>query len=123
MVVMRIRNVAVNHRNAIFQHRRKIAQRLRSGRIERIRKAGVTFGILDHIAVEILDRSARRDLRLDIGVAEECAKAVIPTGFVGQEVRPAMSGANRAILGAMYRDAFKIGRSLDRVGFCFGRFG
>jgi hypothetical protein len=80
---VRVGDVAVDHRHAALQHRGQISQTLRGRGIERIWEARIAFGILDHIAVEVLDRTARRDLRLDIGIAEQCTEALILNPAVG----------------------------------------
>jgi hypothetical protein len=58
MVIVRVRNVEIDYRNARFEHRRPIAERLRCQRIEEIGEAGIAGGGLDDIAVEVLDGTA-----------------------------------------------------------------
>src|SRR6516162_1252786 len=64
MVVVRVGDVAIDDWHATLEHGGEIAQALRRGWVERIGETRVAAGVLGYIAVEILDRTAGRDLRL-----------------------------------------------------------
>ena len=84
IAVVCVSDIDVDDLNALFQHRRRIAERLRRGRTEHIREAGVAVCIGNDVAVRILDvaasiagraRCASTDHRRDILVAVKRAEA------------------------------------------------
>src|SRR5579871_1116970 len=101
---MGISDVEVDHRNARLQHGCRIAERLGCQRVEGIGEARMTELVSNDVAVEVLDRTARRDGRLYVDVTIEGLESDITVGFIGQQVGRPVS-AKRTALCAMNRDA------------------
>src|SRR5262249_32643051 len=121
LIVVGVGDVEIDDRNAGFQQRRDIAKRLRRRRIEAREAregAGVT-DVGDDVAVEIQNRAAGINDRLDVQVAKEPVEAGVAARLVRKKVGlrvGARSSAERAVLGAVESDAFKVGNRLVEVG-------
>jgi len=75
----------------------------------------------DDVAVEVLDQTLWRDLRLNIGVAVQRSKPVIAARLILEEVGRAVLRAERASLRAMDDDALEIrDRLMEVVGRLHG---
>src|SRR5258708_4349015 len=119
-VMYNVGEVAVDGRDARLEHGRDVAERLRCRRVEQVGEAGIAMAVLDHVAVEILDRAARRNRRLHVLVAEQGVEADIAARLVGEHIGLA-GGAGRAVLRAVHGEAEKIGLRLGRVARGLGR--
>src|SRR6516165_11998838 len=69
VIIVRVGNIAIDHRHACLEHRRHIAQSLRRRWVE-AREALIAAAVLDDVAVDVLDRPLRGNLWLDEFIAE-----------------------------------------------------
>ena len=119
LIVMRVGDIQIDDRHTRLEHRGRVSERLRGRRIKP-RKARIAMAVGDDIAIEVFDRTAGRNLRLDIGIAVERVEPDIASRLVRQLVRRRVLAAERAVLCAMDDDAFKVRDSLGGVGFGLG---
>ena len=121
-VVMDVGDVGVDNVNTGFQHLRGIAERLGSGGIEGVRETRIAGCRLNDIAIEILDRTALGDHRLDMEVAKQGLEVGVTAGLVRQHIGTRMVVvAKRAVLRTVNGDTEEVGIGLvahgDIVGF------
>jgi hypothetical protein len=108
-VIVRVGNFEIDDRHTGLEHGQGITQRLRRPRVEEIGESGVIELVGNDIAVQIQDRAAGRDYRLNVDVAEQSLETGVSIGFIRQRVVERKTiVAMRAADGAMDRDAEKI---------------
>jgi hypothetical protein len=97
MIVMGVLDIAIDDRNASFEHRGEIAQCLRRRWVKpREADIGWSGAVGNNVTIKVLDRTTRRYLRLNIDVAIECLESIIAAGLVRQDIGRAMLGTKSA---------------------------
>src|SRR6202022_247140 len=119
VIVVRVGDVGVRHRNAGFLHLRDIAQRVGGQRTVETGEARLPERVGDRLSVHVIDRGASVvDRGVDVLGAEETLVADVAIWFVGKFVGPGIGGIRRvggadaAAIGAVNRDPDEVGLRL-----------
>src|SRR5258708_23838457 len=109
---MRVRNIGVRDRNAVLLHRRNVRERYSGWHPVKPGKADMSGWILNHVPVQVHQRTAWADLRGDVFVAEEAHESRVASRLVGERIRHSCirSGTQSIVLRTWGRYPHQIGK-------------
>src|SRR5260370_38836466 len=84
--VMRVRNISVRDRNAVLLHRRNVRERYSGCHPVKPGKADAPGWILNHVPVQVHQRTARADLRDNVFVAEKAVESGVGSRLCGDRI-------------------------------------